>query len=132
MSMAVGVEVRVPFLDLELVELAGRIPDHGKIQRGVLKWVLKEAVKDRLPSNVIHRPKTGFGAPVRRWILGRWRPLIDDYLGESNLIRRGIFDPRTVKALVTANESGTIDASYTVLSLLCIEIWMRQFVDQTP
>lgn len=132
MSMAVGVEVRVPFLDLELVELAGRIPYHGKIQRGVLKWVLKEAVKDRLPSNVIHRPKTGFGAPVRRWILGRWRPLIDDYLGESNLIRRGIFDPRAVKALVTANESGTIDASYTVLSLLCIEIWMRQFVDQTP
>jgi asparagine synthase (glutamine-hydrolysing) len=132
MSMAVGVEVRVPFLDLELVELAGRIPDHGKIRRGVLKWVLKEAVKDRLPRNVIHRPKTGFGAPVRRWILGRWRPLIDDYLGESNLKRRGIFDPRAVQALVKANESGTIDASYTVLSLLCIEIWMRQFIDQTP
>lgn len=132
MSMAVGVEVRVPFLDLELVELAGRIPDYCKIQRGVLKWVLKEAVKDRLPRNVIHRPKTGFGAPVRRWIQGRWRPLIHDYLGESNLLRRGIFDPRAVKELVTANESGTIDASYTVLSLLCIEIWMRQFVDQTP
>ncbi|MFN9445211.1 MAG: asparagine synthase (glutamine-hydrolyzing) [Pirellulaceae bacterium] len=132
MSMAVGVEVRVPFLDLELVELAGRIPDHGKIQRGVLKWVLKEAVKDRLPRNVIHRPKTGFGAPVRRWIQGRWRPLIHDYLGEANLTRRGIFDPHAVNALVTANESGTIDASYTVLSLLCIEIWMRQFVDQTP
>jgi asparagine synthase (glutamine-hydrolysing) len=58
--------------------------------------------------------------------------LIHDYLGESNLLRRGIFDPRAVKELVTANESGTIDASYTVLSLLCIEIWMRQFVDQTP
>ena len=62
MSMAVGVEVRVPFLDLDLVEYAAQIPKKYKQNRSVGKWVLKKAMEPYLPHEVIYRPKTGFGA----------------------------------------------------------------------
>jgi asparagine synthase (glutamine-hydrolysing) len=86
-----------------------------------------------LPRNVIHRPKTGFGAPVRRWIHGELRSLLHDVLSPASLERRGIFAPGAVNSLIDDNAAGRIDASYTLLSLLCIELWMRLFLDhETP
>jgi len=68
MSMAHGVEVRVPLLDQDLVALAARLPD-GMKQRGRIgTWVFKQAMEPYLPLDVIYRPKTGFGAPLRRWL----------------------------------------------------------------
>jgi asparagine synthase (glutamine-hydrolysing) len=129
MAMAVGVEARVPFLDGDLVELAARIPPHAK-QRGKCgKWVLKEAMKPFLPADVIHRPKTGFGAPVRRWIRSDIRPLLLDVLSTASVKRRGIFEPREIERLMAANDAGRIDGSYTLLSLLCVELWCRAFLD---
>lgn len=129
MSMAVGVEVRVPFLDMELVEFAARIPI-GLKQRGkVGKWVLKKAMEPYLPHDVIYRPKTGFGAPLRRWMRHDLRPLIADILSIESLNRRGLFDGAAVQRLIAANDAGRIDASYTLFSLLCIEIWCRAYLD---
>lgn len=130
MSMAVGVEVRVPFLDLELVEFAARIPATLKQRGREGKWVLKKAMEPYLPHDVIYRPKTGFGAPLRRWMRKDLRPVIADVLGESSIRRRGLFDPAEVNRLVLANDEGRIDASYTLLSLICVELWCRRFVDQ--
>lgn len=133
MSMAVGVEARVPFLDVDLVDVAARIPAGVKQRRGVGKWVLKEAMAPHLPRTVIHRPKTGFGAPVRRWIHGELRTLLHDVLAPASLARHGLFDPRAVAGLMAENDAGRCDASYTLLSLLCIELWMRMFLDhETP
>jgi asparagine synthase (glutamine-hydrolysing) len=132
MSMAVGVEVRVPFLDLGLVEFAARIPASLKVHRGQSKWVLKRAMAPFLPSEVIHRPKTGFGAPLRRWLRGELRPLVQDVLSETSLRRRGLFDPGAVRRLIAAHYAGRVDAAYTVLSLLCIELWCRAFLDRQP
>lgn len=129
MSMAASVEVRVPFLDTELVELAARVPDRFKQRGRVGKWVLKKAMEPCLPHDVIHRPKTGFGAPLRRWMRHELRPLLGDYLSEPSLRRRGLFDPPAVQRLITDNDAGCKDAAYTLLSLLCIEIWCRRFVD---
>ena len=129
MSMAVGVEVRVPFLDTELVELAARIPD-GLKQRGrVGKWVLKKAMEPYLPRDVIYRPKTGFGAPLRRWMRYELRELLGDLLSEESLRHRGLFDPQAVQRLITENDTARRDAAYTLLSLMCIEIWCRRFID---
>ena len=75
MSMAAGVETRVPFLDLDLVDFAARIPERLKQRGSVGKWVLKKAMEPFLPMDVIYRPKTGFGAPLRRWMRGELRPL---------------------------------------------------------
>jgi asparagine synthase (glutamine-hydrolysing) len=131
MSMAVGVEVRVPLLDLELVEFAARIPPRFKQRAGVGKSVFKKAMEPFLPHHVIHRPKSGFGAPLRRWMRHELRPLVRDLLSQSSLARRGIFDPDAVARLVAANDSGAIDASYTMLSLVSIEIWCRRFLDDS-
>ena len=129
MSMAAGVEVRVPFLDTDLVELAARIPD-GLKQRGrVGKWVLKKAMEPYLPRDVIYRPKTGFGAPLRRWMRYELRELLGDLLSEESLRHRGLFDPQAVQRLITENDTARRDAAYTLLSLMCIEIWCRRFID---
>jgi asparagine synthase (glutamine-hydrolysing) len=130
MSMAASVEVRVPFLDPELVELAARIPDRFKQRGRTGKWVLKKAMEPYLPNDVIYRPKTGFGAPLRRWMHHELRELLGDLLSEESLRRRGLFDPAAVQRLIADNDAGRRDAAYTLLSLLCIEIWCRQFVDQ--
>lgn len=129
MSMAASVEVRVPFLDPELVELAARIPDRFKQRGRVGKWVLKKSMEPYLPHDVIYRPKTGFGAPLRRWMRGELREMLGDLLSEQSLRRRGLFEPIAVQRLIADNDTGRKDAAYTLLSLLCIEIWCRRFVD---
>ncbi|MSQ98847.1 MAG: asparagine synthase (glutamine-hydrolyzing) [Xanthomonadales bacterium] len=130
MSMAAGVEVRVPFLDMDLVEFAQRIPLRFKQRGQEGKWVLKKAMEPYLPKEVIYRPKTGFGAPLRRWMRFELRELLGDLLSVESLKRRGLFEPAAVQRLITANDSGKADASYTLLSLLCIEIWCRIYLDR--
>ena len=129
MSMAAGVEVRVPFLDLDLVDFAACIPAHFKQHGAEGKWVLKKAMERHLPRDVIYRSKTGFGAPLRRWMRVELRHLLADILSESSLRHRGLFDPKAVGELIEANDKGQVDASYTLLSLLCIELWCRRFMD---
>lgn len=129
MSMAVGVEVRVPFLDLDLVDFAAQIP-LGLKQRGQEgKWVLKKAMEPYLPHDVIYRSKSGFGAPLRRWMRHELRELLGDLLSVDSLKKRGLFEPAAVQRLMARNDAGQVDAAYTLLSLLCIEIWCRRFVD---
>ncbi len=132
MSMAAGVEVRVPFLDLDLVEHAARIPLRFKQRGRVGKWVLKKAMEPYLPHDVIYRPKSGFGAPLRRWMRKELRPLLGDLLSEESLKRRGLFEPAAVQRLIMQNDSGEVDAAYTLLSLLSIEIWCRAYIDFYP
>ena len=129
MSMAAGVEVRVPFLDLDLVNFSAQIPMQYKQRGAEGKWVLKKAMEAYLPSEVIYRPKSGFGVPLRRWIKEELRDFIGDYLSEKSLRSRGLFDPSAVFSLIKDNEQGKVDASYTILSLACIEIWCRSYLD---
>lgn len=129
MSMAVGVEARVPFLDNDLVRLANQLPP-GIKQRGAEgKWVLKKAMEPYLPHDVIYRPKTGFGAPLRSWLRHELKGLVDDMLSADTLSRRGLFDAEAVARLIADDRAGRVDAAYTILGLLCIEIWCREFLD---
>lgn len=131
MAMAAGVEVRVPFLDVDFVELAAHIPDAYKQHGRIGKWVLKKAMEPYLPHDVIYRPKTGFGAPLRRWTRHELREMIGDLLSEESLQRRGLFSPLAVQRLIADNDSGRRDAAYTLFSLLCMEIWCRRFLDRS-
>ena len=128
MSMINGIEVRVPFLDLDLVEFVYDIPDHFKQKGNQGKWILKKALKGILPNEIINRPKSGFGAPLRKWIRADLRELLGDILSFDSLKKRGLFDPNAVHKLIKDNDDGKVDASYTLLSLLCIEIWCRNFI----
>jgi asparagine synthase (glutamine-hydrolysing) len=129
MGMAAGVEIRVPLLDLELVQLAGSLPIEMKQRGTVGKWIFKKAMEPYLPHEVIYRPKTGFGVPVRQWLQGILKPLVDDVLSNRSLKARGVFDPVAVSQLVQADRAGRIDASYTILGLVCLELWCRQYID---
>jgi asparagine synthase (glutamine-hydrolysing) len=130
MSMAAGVETRVPYLDPELVALAARIPD-GSRQRGAQsKWILKKAMERILPADVIRRPKMGFGVPLRAWLRGPLKSMMYDLLSADTLRKRRLFDPAAVSRLVSENEMGQSDYAYSILSLMCIELWCREFIDK--
>ena len=111
------------------VEFAAQIPARYKQRGKEGKWVLKKAMEPYLPRDVIYRPKTGFGAPLRRWMRHELRELLGDLLSADSLNRRGLFNPVAVERLIADNDAGRMDASYTLLSLLCIEIWCRKFLD---
>ena len=130
MSMAAGVETRVPFLDTELVEFAATIPNKYKQKGRTGKWILKKAMEGYLPRNLIYRPKTGFGAPLRRWVRSDLRPLIADTLSPSKIAERGIFDPKAVTDLINRNDAGLVDGAYTIFSLVCVELWCERFLDK--
>lgn len=129
MSMATGVEVRVPLLDPDLMALAGRLPIQFKHHRGEGKWILKAAMEELLPREVIYRAKSGFGVPLRHWLRNELSEMLEDTLSEASLSRRGLFDPSAVQRLLEQDRAGMIDAAYTLLSLVCIELWCRMFLD---
>jgi len=128
MGMAAGVEVRVPLLDKDLVRLANGLPSRFKQRGREGKWIFKKAMEPLLPREVIYRSKTGFGAPLRHWLRHELRELVDDTLSADTLRRRGLFDPSAVAALVADDRAGRVDAAYTILGLMNVEIWCRHFL----
>ncbi|MCB5173893.1 asparagine synthase (glutamine-hydrolyzing) [Microvirga lenta] len=130
-SMACGVECRVPLLDIELVKIAAALPTRFKQAGREGKWVFKKAMEAHLPHQAIYRPKTGFGMPLRTWMRNELRDLQEDLLSPQVIRSRGFFDPQEVQKLRAANESGHVDGSYTLLSLMSIELWGRIFLDRT-
>ena len=128
-SMAATIEVRVPFLNHELVELAARMPPALKLHGLKRKYILKRAAEQLLPHDVVWRKKAGFGAPVRSWLRGALRPMVDDLLSEENVRRRGLFRPTEVRRIIDANLSGREDYNLQVFQLLTLELWQRAFMD---
>lgn len=129
-SMAAGVEVRVPLLDPDLVAYAARIPVAAKMRRGVPKAIFKRAMEPYLPFDVVHRPKTGFGAPIRRWLKNELRGQVEELLSERSVACRGLFDPAAVRRLVELDRARKVDGAYAVFGLMCVELWCRTFVDR--
>ncbi len=128
-SMAAGVEVRVPFLDERLVAFAGRLPPHLKVHHGRPKWLLREALRGRLPDAILDRKKTGFGAPVRLWVVGALRPMVEDILASATFRQRGLFNCAGVRKLFDDTVSGRRDGAYLVLAIVMVELWLRRFSD---
>jgi asparagine synthase (glutamine-hydrolysing) len=127
--MAATLEVRVPFLNVELVELAARMPVNLKLRGLKRKYILKRAAESLLPRDVVWRKKAGFGAPVRSWLRGALRPMVEDLLSEETVRRRGLFRPEEVRRIIDANLSGREDYNLQVFQLLTLELWQRTFMD---
>jgi asparagine synthase (glutamine-hydrolysing) len=128
-SMAANLEVRVPYLNHELVELAARMPADLKLRGLKRKYILKRAAEKLLPHDVVWRKKAGFGAPIRSWLRGALRPLVEDLLSEETIRRRGLFRPEEVRRIIAANLSGREDYNLQVFQLLTLEMWQRAFLD---
>jgi asparagine synthase (glutamine-hydrolysing) len=129
MSMAASTEVRVPLLDDELVALYARIPPGLKLHRTTQKYILKRAMEGVLPDEIIWRPKAGFGAPIRSWLVGGLKPMVDDLLSPATIKRRGLFEPDAVARLIRENEQGVGDHALRIWTLLVLEIWQQTFID---
>ncbi|HEX8708517.1 MAG TPA: asparagine synthase C-terminal domain-containing protein, partial [Pyrinomonadaceae bacterium] len=128
-SMAANLEVRVPFLNYELVELAARMPPDLKLRGLKRKYILKRVAEQLLPREVVWRKKAGFGAPIRSWLRGPLGPLIADLLSDESIRRRGLFDAAEVRRIIAANLSGREDYNLQVFQLLMLEMWQRTFID---
>ena len=128
-SMAANLEVRVPFLNQEMLALTARMPPDLKLRGLKRKYILKRAAEQLLPRDVVWRKKAGFGAPIRSWLRGPLRPMVDELLSEAIVKRRGLFRPEEVKRVIEANLSGREDYNLQVFQLLTLELWQRAFID---
>jgi asparagine synthase (glutamine-hydrolysing) len=129
MSMAVSLECRVPLLDHELVELAARMPQEVKVPGGRLKHMLKAALDDVLPAEILNRKKRGFGTPMGAWLKGDLAPLMRNLLSEKAIATRGLFHYSEVAELMAAHDANALDGTDRLLSLMNLEIWARIFLD---
>ena len=129
MSMAASIESRVPFLDHPLVEFVARLPERLKLRGLTTKWVLREAMRDALPPEILSRKKMGFPVPVGRWFRGEYRHLLDEYVLGERALARGVFDPSAVRSLVHRHCEVGENHSERLWALVNFELWQRVFLD---
>jgi asparagine synthase (glutamine-hydrolysing) len=123
-SMAFGIEARVPFLDVRLVELAMRLPDRLKVEHGVTKAVLRRAMNERLPSQVARRrDKVGFEVPQRAWLAAGRKEVID-LLGDGQVVERGWVTRQEVDRVIEAGFGGGRGSNH-LWRLFILEAWLR-------
>jgi asparagine synthase (glutamine-hydrolysing) len=130
MSMACSIEVRVPFLDNEIVDFMGRVPPDLKIRGFNQKYILRKAMEGVLPKSVLTRRKAAFGLPIRSWLKNELREMLTDMLSEDRIRRRGLLKPATVTRMIRDNETGERDYTLPLWGLLTLELWHQAFLDQ--
>lgn len=132
MSMLASLEVRCPLLDHELAELSAEVPNAWKIRGGRGKAILVDAMADRLPPELLRRPKSGFAVPLSPWLRGPLREMLRDHLTGSSFEGRQIARPAAVRELIEEHESGRRDNHTWLWSLLVLEMWFRQVETAEP
>ena len=124
-SMAASTEVRVPFVDVEVVKAAFAIPGNQKITRAGGKMALKQAALSILPSEIVHRPKGLFSAPLRAWMSRDLAPLVDEVVNNGALVQSGFLRRDALRRLVAEDASGRQDRSKHLWHVLTLEYWYR-------
>jgi len=129
MSMAVSLECRVPLLDHELVEMAAAIPGELKVKGGRLKHLMKAALADTLPEDILHRAKRGFGTPMGAWLKKELLAVVRELLSPAVVRRRGLLRADAVQTLLADHEASRSDGTDALLALLNLEVWSRIYLD---
>jgi asparagine synthase (glutamine-hydrolysing) len=128
MTMATSVESRVPYLDHHLVEFALALPPRMKIRDEVGKWLLKRAVDGIIPSEIVHRKKQGFGAPVAEWFRAELGRRAQEQIRNSSLTERGLIDLDRVDRMWEAHRSGPVNWSFHLWNLYNVSAWHDYWV----
>jgi len=128
-SMANSLEVRVPFLDHELMEFCLSLESRYKLKGLSTKHLLKNVMGKRLPREILEGKKKGFSIPLSRWFREGFSSLLGEYLSEDRVRRRGYFEPSFVRKLCEQHAAGHRDFSKELWTLICFEIWHRQYLD---
>jgi asparagine synthase (glutamine-hydrolysing) len=124
-SMAASTEVRVPFVDVEVVKAAFRIPGKDKISGRQGKAALKQAATAILPKEIVYRPKGLFSAPLRAWMSRDLAPLVREVVNEGLLVRSGFLQKEALQRLVAEDAAGQQDRSKHLWHVLTLEYWYR-------
>jgi asparagine synthase (glutamine-hydrolysing) len=131
-SMATSVESRVPFLDHRLVEYSMTIPKKFKVKAGEPKYILKKAVEGLIPSNIIHRKKQGFAAPVNEWLRSEWFGFTESRILNSSLMKQDFFNRQFIQTLLDDHRSGRRDEGLPLWALLNLALWYDEWIEKKP
>jgi asparagine synthase (glutamine-hydrolysing) len=132
MSMAHSLEIRCPFLDRRVVELAFRIPTAVKLPGMRSKHLLREVARRHLPAGISQLPKRGFTAPIGDWIRGPHRSWFRDEVLGANARVRGLLEPRVLRRLVDEHEAGVADHWHALWAAWMLEHWLRRDEQRQP
>jgi asparagine synthase (glutamine-hydrolysing) len=128
MSMACSIESRVPFLDHEFVEFSTRVPERLKIRNGSAKYILKKAVEDLLPHEIIYRKKMGFPTPLRQWLLDPKAEVLFTLLRSPGGLLAQYLNQGELEALLSRHQNGIEDATDRIWRLLNLQLWGDVFI----
>ncbi len=126
MSMAASMELRPPFLDHRVAELAFHLPSSVKVRNGTTKWIVKELARRHLPAELVDRPKIGFKVPLDEWFRGELKTMAHDLLTGPSSFVGSTFEPDAVRRLLQAHSSGARDEQPRIWTLLSLEVWHRE------
>lgn len=128
MSMAVSLEARVPFLDHDLIDFVAGIPGELKLKGMTTKYILKKSMERVLPASILYRKKEGFSIPMKQWLTGSLRPLMQDMLSEDRLRRQGLFSPQYVGSIMSEHLKGRANHSHRLWALVLFQLWHDTFL----
>ena len=129
MTMAFGLEARVPFLDHSLVEWSFSIPSRLKRKHDEGKYFLRKSLESKLPHEILHRRKHGFNLPMSQWFKKDMKDYMCSCLSEDVIAKRNLFNPKHVTKILTEHFNGICDHSSKLMVLLMLELWFENFTD---
>jgi asparagine synthase (glutamine-hydrolysing) len=127
MTMAASIESRMPFLDVKLVEFISRLPDRFRVRGLTTKRLLRDAMRELVPAEVLTRPKVGFRVPTNEWFRREWRDPIFNALTGPDSRTRDFFSPKPLSKLVTDHVAGRRNNEKMIWSLFALEMFQREF-----
>jgi asparagine synthase (glutamine-hydrolysing) len=129
MTMAESVELRVPFLDPELVDFVESLPSGYKLRRGRRKAVEKAALAPLLPRRIIHRKERGFATPIEQWLRTSLAGFARELLLAQDSHAMRLFAPGAIESLIRRHREREFDHSRQIFLLVSLELWARRFLD---
>ena len=127
MTMGNSLEGRVPFLDHEFVEIVARMPSNLKMKGLAKKYILKRAMKEHLPREILHGKKQGFSVPMAMWLRNELRDVTADYLAPDAIRRQGIFNEKYVSEIIARHNRMEVDFSRNIWGLLVFMLWFDNY-----
>jgi asparagine synthase (glutamine-hydrolysing) len=128
-SMACSLEVRVPLLNIQMLNFVMHLPLHFKLRGMTRKYLMRKALAGHLPAEIIARPKKGFGLPVSKWLCTDLRELLLDMLSEERLRAQGLFNTSHVTALVNEHLQRRRDNRMILWALLVFQLWHQRYIE---
>jgi asparagine synthase (glutamine-hydrolysing) len=131
MSMAWALELRVPYLDPRIVELAFQIPFSMKLNQRGSKVILRETFSDLIPAENLKAPKKGFNVPLGSWMRTKLDRYFDELLPRHYVLREGIFEYENIQQLREEHRRGQRDNAYELFAILIFDTWYRKYITLT-